>query len=213
MTDPGDASVGSGELTPSGAELAGSGESVELTPRPARPVRRGVRRWGPVLIVAVIVVVIGFVLWKALADATLVFREVDDAVQHREEVGDDRFRMIGSPVSGSVREVTLADGRPAVAFSVTLDGVVADVVHTGALSDQFQPGVPVVIDGRWVESREHAGLADDDWYFASDRMLIKHDNDYRVENQDRIDDAEQRSDYRVENQDRIDDAEQRSQYG
>ena len=87
------------------------------------------------------------------------------------------------------------DGRPAVAFTVTLDGVLADVVHTGALSDQFQPEVPVVIDGHWVESPDHLGLAGDGWYFASDRMLIKHDNDYRVENQDRIDDAEQRGQY------------------
>ncbi len=193
-------------------EPVSPGESMDLTPRPARPTRRGVRRWGPILIVALIVVVIGFVLWRVLADATLVFREVDDAVERREELGDDRFRMIGSPVSGSVREISLADGRPAVVFSVTLDGVMADVVHTGALSDQFQPGVPVVIDGRWVESREHTALAADGWHFASDRMLIKHDNEYRVDNQGRIDDAEQRGQYGQQDQ-YGDDAEQRGQYG
>lgn len=168
---------------------------MDLTPRPARPARRGARRWGPILVAAAAALVIGFVLWKALADATLVFREVDDAVERREELGDDRFRMIGTPVSGSVREVGLSGGRPAVAFSVTLDGIVADVVHTGALSDQFQPEVPVVIDGHWVEGDAYANLADDGWYFSSDRMLVKHDNDYRVDNQDRIDDAEQRGQY------------------
>ena len=172
-----------------------SGEAMDLSPRPARPPRRGIRRWAPVLVVAIVAVVIGIVLWRVLADATLVFREVDDAVERREELGDDRFRMIGSPVSGSVQEVSLEDGRPAVAFSVTLDGVVADVVHTGATSDQFQPEVPVVIDGHWVRSSAYAGAADDGWYFASDRMLVKHDNDYRVENQDRIDDAEERGQY------------------
>ena len=170
-------------------------EEMDLSPRPARPARRGLRRWGPVLVIALVVLVIGIVLWRVLADATLVFREVDDAVERREELGDDRFRMIGSPVSGSVQEVTLSDGRPAVAFTVTLDGVLADVVHTGALSDQFQPEVPVVIDGHWVRSSEYARAADDGWYFASDRMLVKHDNDYRVENQDRINDAEERGQY------------------
>ncbi len=176
-------------------ELVDPGEAMDLSPRPARPARRGFRRWGPVLLVAAVLLVIGFVLWKVLADATLVFREVDDAVEDREELGDDRFRMIGSPVSGSPQDVTLDDGRPAVAFSVTLDGVVADVVHTGGVSDQFQPEVPVVIDGRWVRSSDYGGVADDGWYFASDRMLVKHDNDYRVDNQDRIDDAEERGQY------------------
>lgn len=170
-------------------------EDMDLSPRPARPARRGLRRWGPVLVIALVVLVIGIVLWRVLADATLVFREVDDAVERREELGDDRFRMIGSPLSGSPKNITLDDGRPAVAFSVTLDGVVADVVHTGATSDQFQPEVPVVIDGHWVRSSAYAGVADDGWYFASDRMLVKHDNDYRVENQDRIDDAEERGQY------------------
>ncbi|MYB08640.1 MAG: cytochrome c maturation protein CcmE [Acidimicrobiia bacterium] len=176
-------------------EAVDPGEPMDLSPRPGRPARRGIRRWGPILVVALVAVVIGIVLWRVLADATLVFREVDDAVERREELGDDRFRMIGSPVSGTPQNITLDDGRPAVAFSVTLDGVVADVVHTGAVSDQFQPEVPVVIDGHWVQSRQYARAADDGWYFASDRMLVKHDNDYRVENQDRIDDAEERGQY------------------
>ena len=176
-------------------ELVDPEEAMDLSPRPPRPARRGIRRWVPVLLVAAVLLVIGFVLWKVLADATLVFREVDDAVERREELGDDRFRMIGSPVSGSPQDVTLDDGRPAVAFSVTLDGVVADVVHTGGVSDQFQPEVPVVIDGHWVRSSAYGGVADDGWYFASDRMLVKHDNDYRVDNQDRIDDAEERGQY------------------
>ena len=171
------------------------GEEMDLSPRPGRPARRGIRRWAPVLVVAVVAVVIAIILWRVLADATLVFREVDDAVERREELGDDRFRMIGAPVSGSRQNITLDDGRPAVAFSITLDGVVADVVHTGGVSDQFQPEVPVVIDGFWVQSNAYAGVADDGWYFASDRLLVKHDNDYRVENQDRIDDAEERGQY------------------
>ena len=176
-------------------DLVDPGEPMDLSPRPARPARRGIRRWGPVLVAAIVVAAIGLVLWRVLADATLVFREVDDAVERRDDLGDDRFRMIGSPVSGTRQDVTLEDGRPAVAFSLTLDGVVADVVHIGAVSDQFQPEVPVVIDGHWVRSRAYAGVADDGWYFASNRMLVKHDNDYRVENQDRIDDAEDRGQY------------------
>jgi len=173
-------------------EISGS---LDLSPRAPRVARSGWRRWAPALVVALVMMMIGFVLWRALADATLVFREVDDAVERRLELGDDRFRMIGSPVSGSIQEINLTDGRPAVAFAVVIDDVVADVVHTGGVSDQFQPEVPVVIDGRWVQSNEFGNIAQDGWYFASDRMLVKHDNDYRVNNTERIDEAEERGQY------------------
>jgi hypothetical protein len=40
----------------------------------------------------------------------------------------------------------------------------------------------VVLDGQWVRGDPGVGgrnpIADDGWYFASDRMRVKHDNDY-----------------------------------
>ena len=61
-------------------------------------------------------------------------------------------------------------------------GEAVDVVHFGDPADLFQPGVPVVLDGRWVEEAAAVdgfpAVADDGWHFASDRMRVKHDNDY-----------------------------------
>ena len=61
-------------------------------------------------------------------------------------------------------------------------GVSADIVHFGDPAELFEPDVPVVLDGAWVQSDPNVdgfdGLADDGWFFASDRMRVKHDNDY-----------------------------------
>ena len=52
-------------------------------------------------------------------------------------------------------------------------------------------GVPVVLEGVWADSTAIAAEpwlrgANDGWYFESDRMLVKHDNEYRT---DRIEEA------------------------
>ena len=70
-----------------------------------------------------------------------------------------------------------------------------DVVSQGTPPDLFDQGVPVVLEGRWesgpLPSKDYVflGGANDGWCFAADRILVKHDNDYR---KDRIDDAENR---------------------
>src|SRR3546814_4246885 len=43
----------------------------------------------------------------------------------------------------------------------------------------FQPDIPVVLEGRWSD--------EGDW-FASDRILVKHSEDYEADNPDRTDD-------------------------
>jgi cytochrome c-type biogenesis protein CcmE len=48
--------------------------------------------------------------------------------------------------------------------------------------DLFEPGVPVVLEGRWQGDG-------DDLVFSSDRMLVKHSEEYEAENEDRLDDA------------------------
>jgi hypothetical protein len=58
----------------------------------------------------------------------------------------------------------------------------------------------VVLDGNWVEgSPGVAGfdpLADDGWFYSSDRMRVKHDNDYI--NDDDYDERLAESDGQVE---------------
>ena len=136
---------------------------------------------------------ITFALVRLVTDASLFFLNADEAVERRDELAGQRFRMQGTPRAHSVAE-TRVDFEQAVAFTVAFEGVAADVVHIGSPPDLFTPGVPVVLEGRWVEGRPpdldtFACGVNDGYYFASDHMLVKHDNEYRDTYPDRLEAA------------------------
>jgi cytochrome c-type biogenesis protein CcmE len=148
---------------------------VELTPRrvddaPGEPgpgrTARPRRRWLPMLVIGVVLVAIGVFVYRGLSDAALYFRNADEAVAQREELGDRRFRLQGTVVDDAVRR------GDTVEFQVTYNGVVVDVEHAGDPPDLFRPGVPVVLEGHWSGS-----------FFASDRILVKHDEEYQSREQ------------------------------
>lgn len=158
---------------------------MELTPRtldePAPPPRSGrsrLRRWLPLAVLGLVVVMLGVVVMKGLSDATVYFRNADEAVAEREELGDRRFRLQGSVVGEGVET---DDG---VTFDVEYDDVSVAVHHVGDPPELFRPGVPVVLEGHWDESGE---------FFASDRMMVKHDAEYeeREDYDERITEAEE----------------------
>ncbi len=176
---------------------ATSRSDLDLTPRSRRPgpARRParVRRIVSLLVVAAAVGGITFALVRLVTDASLFFLNTDEAVERRPELAGQRFRMQGTPLAHSVTE-TRVDFEQAVAFTVSFEGVAADVVHVGSPPDLFTPGVPVVLEGRWVQGRpaDLAGFAcgvNDGYYFASDHMLVKHDNEYRDTYPDRLEPA------------------------
>jgi cytochrome c-type biogenesis protein CcmE len=140
--------------------------------------RRTRRRWLPLVVLAVVVVGLGVLVYKGLSDATLYFRNADEAVAQRDELGTKRFRLQGTVVGEP--EI---DG-DSVTFAVAYNGVEVDVAHTGTPPDMFKPGIPVVLEGHW--NGEGA-------VFESDRMLIKHDETYESKDdyEERLDDAEQ----------------------
>ena len=91
-------------------------------------------------------------------------------------------------------EIAFRDDLPVLVFPIGFNGVVVDVVHTGDPPDLFQLGVPVVLEGAWERGSAGVGLGLDagsgagggelpdsvpPWHFASDRMMVKHDNEYR----------------------------------
>ncbi|MGI9623635.1 MAG: cytochrome c maturation protein CcmE, partial [Acidimicrobiales bacterium] len=166
---------------------------VDLTPRPAR---QGSTRskWLPLaLLVAVAVAVVGLI-WFLVTNSQ-AFLEADVAVEERDEQGDKRFQLLGSPIADADQDDTVVlNGEEHTPFTIVFDGVKVDVISQGAPPDLFDEGIPVVLEGHWVQDRPPAGVewpagANDGWYFESDRILVKHDNDYR---QDRIDEAEDR---------------------
>ena len=138
----------------------------------ARTRRR--RPIGVYLALAAVVLGIGFVVFQGLDGATLYFRNADEAVADRDELGTRRFRL-----QGLVRDDVVQDGE-SVTFTVTFDGADVPVVHQGDPPDLFEPGQPVVLEGRFIEGSDT---------FASDRILVKHSEEYEAENDDRIVDA------------------------
>lgn len=159
------------------------GAPLDLTPRsdgavPARSRRRwGARRWVGVAVLVVVVAVGGLAVVRALDDATLFFRNADEAVSQRDELGTSRFRLQGLVVPGSVEAYP-----GGVAFAVAYNGVEVPVEHTGDPVELFDDGIPVVLEGSW--SGTSAGAV-----YVSDRMLVKHDENYVAENSVRIDEA------------------------
>lgn len=154
-------------------------EEGEVTPRAPRSRRRRTRRrWVPLVVLAVVVLGLGALVYKGLNDATLYFRNADEAVAQRDELGTKRFRLQGTVVG----EPTV-DGDD-VRFTVAYNGVEVQVDHSGTPPDLFRPGIPVVLEGHWNPG---------DAVFESDRMLIKHDASYESQDdyQERIDEAEQ----------------------
>ena len=147
---------------------------MDVTPRQRAPEKTKPRTklWAYVA-GAVIVAALVFVLFNGLRSATLFFLNVDEAVEQRDDLGDDRIRMQGNIIADTVTETD--DG---VSFEITFNGVVAAVEHEGDPPQLFQPGIPVVLEGQW-----------DGELFRSDRILIKHDADYEAENPERITEA------------------------
>lgn len=148
---------------------------LDLTPRATSP--RPARRWWAFLVILAILGGLGFVATKALSDASLFFYNADEAVAKREELGSDRFRL-----QGTVEEGTVVDTGDGVDFVVTFNGVEVPVSHRGDPPQLFQPGMPVVLEGRW----DPTGA-----FFSSDRMLVKHDEQYEENHRDRVTAAEQ----------------------
>jgi cytochrome c-type biogenesis protein CcmE len=152
---------------------------VEPGPRPRRPHRR--RRWLPLVVLGVVLVGLGGLAYKGLSDATVYFRNADEAVAQRDSLGTKRFRLQGTVVGQP------AETAGAVDFDVEFNDVTVAVHHEGSPPDLFKPGIPVVAEGHWREGSD---------VFDSDRILIKHDASY--ESQDdyerRIAEAEQGGD-------------------
>ena len=158
------------------ADVVGT-ELSPLTPRPARRPPRA-RRWIAAVVTVAVVGGVALLVSNLLGDAALFFYNADEAVERRDELASQRFRLQGTPLDHPVH--AFWDDRPVLVFAVGFNGEVVDVVHTGDPPELFQPGVPVVLEGAWQQgSGPDPAVAKDGWHFASDRMLVKHDNDYR----------------------------------
>jgi cytochrome c-type biogenesis protein CcmE len=114
----------------------------------------------------------GFVALQFLNNATLYYRNADEAVRDKQSLGSKRFRIQGDVQPG----VQQSGGE--VDFTIRFNNVDVAVRHRGDPPEQFKDGVPVVLEGKWQGD-----------YFASDRILIKHSETYSEEHPDRLSNA------------------------
>jgi cytochrome c-type biogenesis protein CcmE len=158
-----------------GAGFDETDERLDLTPRTG-PGDRLPRRRTPVgvwVVLAVVVVGVGFVVLRGLENATVYFRTADEALAQRDELGSRRFRIEGEVQPGiEVDEVT-GDRH----FTIEANGAEVEVEYEGEPPALCRPGMPVVLEGHFIDGSD---------VFASDNMLIRHDSEYEEANPDRV---------------------------
>jgi cytochrome c-type biogenesis protein CcmE len=158
---------------------------VDVTPRvhddagdgDAEPPRKPRRKRSPAAYFLLLLVVlgVGFIALQFLNNSTLYYRNADEAVHDKVSLGTKRFR-----VQGTVQPGVSKVGAGEVDFTIKFNDVSVTVHHQGDPPDLFKPGIPVVLEGHWQGD-----------FFASDRILIKHDETYIEEHPDRLSDASQ----------------------
>ena len=152
-------------------------DAFELTPRDVSATGSGgggggARKWGMWGVLVAVVAALVFVGYS-LIGASTYFYNVDEAVEQRTEIGDKRIRLQGNVIEGSVE-----DG-DRVRFLLSFHGVSVQVEHTGEVPDLFGESIPLVVEGRFVGEEFH-----------SNRVLVKHDESYEEDHDDRITEAE-----------------------
>jgi cytochrome c-type biogenesis protein CcmE len=161
-------------VTPEDAAVEPGAVALDVSPRPAAPAPRR-RRGVAVLVILVLVGAAGWIIVSALGSATQYFYNADEAVAQREALGTKTFRLQGTVVS---EPEEISSDR--VRFTVEFNDVQVDVDHTGAEPALFKQGIPVVAEGRW---------SDDGRTFMSTQLRVKHSEEYKSENPDRVEPA------------------------
>ena len=129
------------------------------------------------IVLALVAGAAAFLLVKGLGDATVFFKNADEAVADRDDLGTKRFRLQGTVVPDSVE--TAGD---AVEFDVEFHCDVVHVRHEGDPPELFKPGIPVVLEGRFAAPPSDV--------YESDKIFVRHTSEYRVEEKDRLELAE-----------------------
>jgi cytochrome c-type biogenesis protein CcmE len=175
--DPG-SGVGLDDAADTGIDLRPRTSDAD-SPPPVRR-RRNPLAW---LVLAAVVVGLGFVVLNGLSGATLYFRNADEAVAQRDELGTRRFRL-----QGLVVDEPEIDGAVAL-FTVEYNDVAVPIRLTDGIPDMFQVGRPAVMEGHFAEGDELLFLADE-IFVKHDEVYEEDDGTYEEEHPDRVDEAE-----------------------
>ena len=149
---------------------------LDVTPRTGpgdEPRGGGARRVLAVGGIVVLIAALGVVLFNGLTDAATFYYNVDEALERRDELDGQRFRMQGN-VLGETTVVT-SEG---IDFVIAYRDAELPVRNVGNPPELFNEEIPIIIEGIFVGDEFH-----------SDEILIKHDSTYEEENDARLREA------------------------
>lgn len=150
---------------------------MDLTPRPVTDAESRAqnqrRRWAPMVIVALALVAGGVVVSQFLTSAIDYYCNVDEVGVRDGCVGQRRIRVQGIVVENSLKQTN-----GVTEFSLVFHDKTLRVQYQGDPGGVFQECIPVVAHGRVV-----------DGVFDSDRIEVKHTNQYVEKNKTRFDEA------------------------
>ncbi len=119
------------------------------------------------ILLGVLVSSITALVYVGLKGNVVYYYDVTEAVAKSKEQGSSRFRIAGAVRVGSVDKKD-----ETVDFIVTDGGTDVKVIHRGDPPQLFKDEAPVVCEGKWKKGQEGK-------VFESDRILIKHGNEYK----------------------------------
>lgn len=117
----------------------------------------------------VILVALGFLVFRGLTNATEYFLTTTQAVQQKATLGTKPFRIEGT-VENNVHQVG-----DTVDFTIYSAGTAVKIISTGSPPELFKPGIPVVLDGHWAGN-----------VYRSDLIMVKHTSSYAAAHPNRL---------------------------
>ncbi len=144
---------------------------MDLTPRPvAETSIRRRRRWLPIVVLAVVIAAGGVIVTQFLTSAIDYYCNVDEIGAKDGCEAGRRLR-----VQGVVDEGTVAEDGTVTTFSISFGDAAMPVRYEGEPGGIFKECIPVVVHGILQNG-----------VFEGDRIEVKHSNEYKAENPDRV---------------------------
>jgi cytochrome c-type biogenesis protein CcmE len=166
-------------------------DALDLTPRSTpnepSPKRNRKKNWPAVTLLAVALIGVAVVLFQGLSSATSYYCNADEVGLKSGCSGNQRFRLQGTVVKGTVKQ-----SGEAVDFDVAFNGKTIEVHHRGAPQDLFKEGIAVVLEGTLAPASAGSGAVGVSAgggsvpVFESDLMMVKHSEQYKAANPDRV---------------------------
>ena len=145
---------------------------LNLAPRTdvSAPKQRSRRRWGPIVVLALVLVAGGIVITQFLGKSLDYYCNVDEVGVKSNCSADHSLR-----VQGTVERGSLVKQDTQTKFTIAFNGKTLPVVYDGDPGGKFQECIPVVVRGRMS-----AGT------FLGNELEVKHSNEYAAKNSARL---------------------------